>query len=102
MKPNLMCVALLAWMACSGAAAAHGASDEPINLNQSLVLTDKQRVTLEDQAARGSGDAALKVALFYGFVALNPVEERRWMQIAAENGNAASQYNLYHDLIDSE
>lgn len=77
-------------------------TDQPINLNQSLVVTESQRAALEMEAARGSGEAASKLFLFYGFVALNPAEERRWTLIGAENGDAASQYNMYQDLSDSD
>lgn len=102
MKPSLLCVALLGLVIFTGAAAAGRATDEPINLNRSLVLTERQRLVFEEQVMRGSAEAALKVALFYGFVALNPIEERRWTEISAENGDPVSQYNFYHDLIESD
>lgn len=99
---KLLSLTLTGALACLLAPEASRAVDEPVNLNQSLVLTDTQRKTFEDEAAKGSGEAALKLAQFYGFVLLNPVEDQRWTQIGAENGSAACQYNLYHVLAESD
>ncbi|MDY1547706.1 hypothetical protein [Luteibacter sahnii] len=56
------------------AVASQANEEEPINLNQSLFLTPQQRVTLAVEAMRGSSEAATKISMFYGFVALNPIE----------------------------
>lgn len=81
------------------ALAGQAATDEPINLNADLFLTPPQRTALAIEAMRGSSDAATKIALFYGFVALDPVEEHRWVVIAAENGDPVAQYNAYQDFM---
>lgn len=81
------------------ALAGQAVADEPINLNADLFLTPPQRTALAIEAMRGSSDAATKIALFYGFVALNPVEEHRWVVIAAENGDPVAQYNAYQDFM---
>lgn len=74
-------------------------ADEPINLNQSLFLTPQQRMELAVEAMRGSSEAATKIAVFFGFVALNPTEQHRWVIIAAENGDAVAQFNAYQDFM---
>lgn len=51
---------------------------------------------------RGSPEAATKISVFYGFVLLNPIEERRWALIAAENGNPVAQYNVYEDFMNND
>ena len=76
--------------------------NQPINLNQDLVLTPQERLTLAVEAMRGSPEAATKISVFYGFVLLNPIEERRWALIAAENGDPVAQYNVYEDFINND
>jgi TPR repeat protein len=95
-------VTLLALLCVCQAVAGQAASDEPINLNQSLVLTPQQRLSLAVEAMRGSSDAATRISLFYGFVLLNPMEERRWALIAAENGDPVAQYNVYEDFMNND
>ena len=93
---------LLASLLFGQAAIAQSASDQPINLNQDLVLSQQQRQTLAVEAMRGSAEAATKISLFYGFVLLNPIEERRWALIAAENGDPVAQYNVYEDFMNND
>ncbi|MDF3983698.1 hypothetical protein P3W24_12245 [Luteibacter sp. PPL201] len=81
------------------AVASQANGEEPINLNQSLFLTPQQRVTLAVEAMRGSSEAAAKISMFYGFVALNPIEQHRWAVIAAENGDPVDQFNAYQDFM---
>ncbi|MDF3983697.1 hypothetical protein P3W24_12240 [Luteibacter sp. PPL201] len=88
-------------LACH-AAVAHGAPDQPVNLNQNLVLTPQQRQTLAVEAMRGSAEAASRISVFYGFVLLNPMEERRWALIAAENGDPVAQFNVYEDFMNND
>mgnify|MGYP003919449301 CR=1 FL=1 len=76
--------------------------NQPINLNQDLVLTPQERLTLAVEAMRGSPEAATKISVFYGFVLLNPIEERRWALIAAENGDPVAQYNVYEDFMNND
>ena len=92
-------------LACLGAGKAVTAqtgTTQEVNLNQSLVLTAQQQQALAKEAMRGSGEAATRLFLFYGFVALNPTEEHRWVVIGAENGDPVAQYNLYKDLVSSD
>lgn len=84
------------------AAVAHVAPDQPVNLNQDLVLTPRQRQTLAVEAMRGSAEAASRISVFYGFVLLNPMEERRWSLIAAENGDPVAQFNVYEDFMNND
>ncbi|MBB3229175.1 TPR repeat protein [Luteibacter sp. Sphag1AF] len=89
-------------MATSQAIATQAVSGEPVNLNQSLFLTPKQRTALAVEAMRGSGESAWKISLFFGFIALSPVEQHRWAVIAAENGDPRAQYQLYLDVADTD
>ena len=86
----------------SHSAYAQNASEQPVNLNQDLVLTEPQLRSLAVEAMRGSSEATSKISLFYGFVLLNPVEERRWALIAAENGDPVAQYNVYEDFVNND
>ncbi|MGN6480310.1 hypothetical protein [Luteibacter sp.] len=95
-------VATLAVLCASQAVMPQTGSGQEINLNQSLVLNTQQQQTLAVQAMRGSVEAATKLFLFYGFVALNPTEEHRWVVVGAENGDPVAQYNLYKDLVNSD
>jgi TPR repeat protein len=95
-------VAMLVFLCATQAAMAQTGSRQEINLNQSLVLNAKQQQALAVEAMRGSTEAATKLFLFYGFVALNPTEEHRWVVVGAENGDPVAQYNLYKDLINSD
>jgi TPR repeat protein len=95
-------LSLLAFSFASQAIVAQTTSDQPVNLNQDLVLTQKERTTLAVEAMRGSAEAATRISLFYGFVLLNPVEERRWALVAAENGDSAAQYNVYEDFMNND
>jgi len=95
-------VVTLACLGASKAVTAQADTTQEVNLNQSLVLTAQQQQTLAMEAMRGSGEAATKLFLFYGFVALNPTEEHRWVVIGAQNGDPVAQYNLYKDLIRSD
>lgn len=81
---------------------AQTAPEQPVNLNQDLVLTQQQLQTLAVEAMRGSSEAASKISVFYGFVLLNPMEERRWALIAAENGDPVAQYNVYEDFMNND
>ncbi len=89
------------WLA-SQTVSAQNTSEQPVNLNQDLVLTKQQLQKLSVEAMRGSSQAASKISVFYGFVLLNPMEERRWALIAAENGDPVAQYNVYEDFVDND
>lgn len=99
---NLKASSLLVLLLASHAVIAQKASEQPINLNQNLVLTPQERLTLAVEAMRGSSEAASKISVFYGFVLLNPIEERRWALIAAENGDPVAQYNVYEDFVNND
>lgn len=86
----------------SQATFAQSAPEQPKNLNQDLVLTQQQLRKLAVEAMRGSSEAASKISVFYGFVTLNPMEERRWALIAAENGDPVAQYNVYEDFMNND
>ncbi len=89
------------WLA-SQAVCAQNTPAQPVNLNQDLVLTQQQLLELSVEAMRGSSEAASKISIFYGFVLLNPMEERRWALIAAENGDPVAQYNVYEDFVSND
>jgi hypothetical protein len=95
-------VAALVCLCASQAVKGQTDTKQEVNLNQSLVLTAQQQQTLVVEAMRGSSEAETKFFLFYGFVALNPTEEHRWVVVGAENGDPVAQYNLYKDLVNSD
>lgn len=68
-------------------------AETPIFGNASLVIKDQEIPVLVSKALNGSGDAALRLATFYGFVKMNSDQQRYWEQIAAENGNTVAMYN---------
>ena len=65
-----------------------------------LVLSPGEVVALSDEAWSGSGEAALKLFLYYGSVRLDFDKADYWTIIAAENGNAVGQYNAWVQLSD--
>lgn len=89
------------WLA-SQTVSAQNTSEQPVTLNQDLVLTKQQLQKLSVEAMRGSSEAASKISVFYGFVLLNQMEERRWALIAAENGDPVAQYNVYEDFVNND
>ncbi|SFW28227.1 sel1 repeat family protein [Luteibacter sp. UNCMF366Tsu5.1] len=101
MKQSKTLLMSVLWLAVQ-TAHAQTAPEQPVNLNQDLVLTQQQLQTLAVEAMRGSSEAASKISIFYGFVLLNPMEERRWALIAAENGDPVAQYNVYEDFMNND
>ncbi|NII53788.1 sel1 repeat family protein [Luteibacter sp. SG786] len=101
MKESKTLLMSVLWFAVQ-TAFAQTAPEQPVNLNRDLVLTQQQLQTLAVEAMRGSSEAASKISVFYGFVLVNPMEERRWALIAAENGDPVAQYNVYEDFMNND
>jgi len=101
MKQSKTLLMSVLWFAVQPAYA-QTAPEQPVNLNQDLVLTQQQLQTLAVEAMGGSSEAASKISVFYGFVVLNPMEKRRWALIAAENGDPVAQYNVYEDFMNND
>src|SRR5438552_2494327 len=78
------------------------AGEEPkaVMGNEAFNFTTHQLKELEDKGLHGDGDAALKVAIYYSMIRLDFAEDQKWERIAANNGNAIAQYNLYFFLKD--
>ena len=78
----------------------------PIALADSLLLEDEDRRRLEYKALRGDADSATRVAQHFNTdAARDRVQEHFWWTIAAENGSASAQYNLWfvgHDSLDPD
>jgi TPR repeat protein len=66
-----------------------------------LVLRSDEVAKLSDEAWAGSGEAALKLSVYYANVKVDFDRSSYWTLIAAENGNAVAQYNAWAELSDS-
>src|ERR1051325_9729672 len=76
-------------------------SDKIVSAVSSLTLRPNQVVKLSDEGRKGSGDAALRLSLYYGSVKVDLDRSEYWTTIAAENGNAVAQYNVWVQLNES-
>ena len=68
---------------------------KPISGVADLILQPDEIVKLSDEAWAGSGDAALRLSVYYANVKLDFDRSSYWTLIAAENGNAVGQYNAW-------
>ncbi|MBT2117484.1 hypothetical protein KK141_03235 [Dyella sp. LX-66] len=81
-------------------------SQSPKSLDQiisgvgDLTLRPDEVIRLSDEGWNGSGEAALRLSLYYGSVRLDFDRAEYWTIIAAENGNAVAQYNAWVQLSD--
>lgn len=92
------------------AQAANKTMDNPESLettavygNQDLEISKNELPKLEDDALRGSSDAAHRLSLFYDMVKMDSKEATYWAQIEAENGSPRGQYTYaFHLYKDSD
>jgi TPR repeat protein len=72
--------------------------NEPVMLNQDLMIPDEERSGLEKAALAGSQEAAIRLAngILFGDVSTKEkyLKGVYWLQIAVENGSNQSIYNL--------
>lgn len=78
----------------SGGGGSPSVGEQPIMGNQKYVLDPPEIPRLQEEALKGSGDAAVRLAMFYNLVALDLNEGFYWMTIAAENGSGMGMYSL--------
>ena len=103
MKRELSIFVLAALLLSASAQSQDDKSDvKVIGLEADLDLRSDQVVTLTDEALRGSGEAGLRLALYYANVKLDLSKSEYWTHISAENGNAVAQYNEWVELSQSE
>ncbi|MGO4703403.1 tetratricopeptide repeat protein [Dyella sp. 2RAB6] len=76
-------------------------SDEIISAVADLTLRPDEVIRLSDEGWNGSGEAALRLSLYYASVKLDFDRSEYWTTIAAENGNAVAQYNVWVQLSES-
>lgn len=76
-------------------------SDRIVSAVSSLTLRPDEIIKLSDEGWNGSGEAALRLSLYYGSVKLDLDRSEYWTTIAAENGNAIAQYNVWVQLNES-
>jgi TPR repeat protein len=74
------------------------AGEQPIMGNQKYVIEPAELPRVQDDALKGSGEAALRLAMFYNFVVLDLNAGHYWLTIAAENGSVMGMYNLGQNL----
>ena len=68
--------------------------------NQSLLLSEGEKVQLEKVAQAGDGAAAFRLFEYYEFGVFNHELSLRWLRSAAENGHVVAQFNLGYLLIE--
>lgn len=98
---SVVCVLMLL-LGLSGQARSQDAKPqgEYLPLVGDLILSPEEVVKLSDEAWRGSGEAALRLSMYYGSVRLDFDRSDYWTIIGAEDGNAVSQYNAWVQLSD--
>lgn len=70
--------------------------------NGDLVLSAQELAELPSKARAGDATAAVRLAQYYDFIALESATARQWWTVAAEAGNAVAQYNLAAQLLESD
>lgn len=89
---------LLASMVVGGCAVAQ---DKPMAVDEGFSLSTKALDETQLKAANGDTEAAFRLSLHYSSgTNASPEKARFWRQIAAENGHAIAQYNIW--FLDQE
>lgn len=101
MKMIAILFALLIGFSAFAQSQSSKSSDRIVSAVSSLTLRPDEVVKLSDEGWNGSGEAALRLSLYYGSVKLDLDKSVYWTTIAAENGNAVAQYNLWVQLSES-
>ena len=70
----------------------------PIMANQKYVLDAADIPRLREDALKGSGEEALRLAMFFDLVAIDLDQGLYWKTIAVENGSVLAMYNLAQTL----
>ncbi|NII72722.1 TPR repeat protein [Dyella sp. SG562] len=76
-------------------------SDKIVSAVSSLNLRPDEVIKLSEDGWNGAGEAALRLSMYYASVKLDLDRSDYWMTIAAENGNAVAQYNVWARLSES-
>ena len=72
-------------------------------IDSGWVMSQRELEQSMKLGSEGNATAALRVALHFTSQLVDQKDQsRRWMQIAAENGEPSAQYNLWFDMKDSE
>lgn len=98
-----ICILIFGIMHMDAAASGKASKEQgPITGAQSFNLSSEERARLERAANEGDGNAAHRLAQYYGLAVNNSEKERTWLYRAAELGNASAQYHLAYILIYDE
>lgn len=91
---RFFCIAiLLAAMPITGCGTEN---EKPIAVDEGFSLSAKAVDRMRLEAAKGSAEAAFRLSLHYsGGINASSEEARFWRQVAAENGHAVAQYNIW-------
>ena len=73
---------------------------KPIGGVQDFAVTARDILALRARALSGSGEAALRLSRYYGFVLHDAKAEVYWLQIAAENGSSLAQLDYAYKLAE--
>jgi len=101
MKTIAFLVALFVGFSACAQSQSPKSSDKIISAVSSLTLRPDEVIKLSNEGWNGSGEAALRLSLYYGSVKLDLDKSEYWTTIAAENGNAVAQYNVWVQLNES-
>jgi TPR repeat protein len=74
--------------------AAFAQDEKPVIGINSFIIPAEDLEPLKTAALAGSGQAAYRLAQYYGFALLNFEEQLHWMTIAAENSDQTGIYGL--------
>jgi TPR repeat protein len=66
----------------------------PVCGNADLVIPSSELPAVKAKALNGDSTAALQLEQYYDFVVLDYKEGRKWLRLAAEQGNSVAQYDL--------
>jgi TPR repeat protein len=78
------------------------ADEKPHSMNEGFNIPAEEFSRFEHDALLGSGDDAYKLSQYHYFVSLNEQDGFRWLQVAAEDGNATAAYSLGARLRDGD
>lgn len=93
MRSLYLLVLLLSSMSMTGCAAA---MDKPMAVDEGFSLADQNMDLMRLEAAKGDAEAAFRLSLHFSSGRNASADEARfWRQIAAENGHAVAQYNIW-------
>jgi TPR repeat protein len=75
---------------------------EPQSSGSIYFLSAKAIHELSARASTGDGDAAFRLYQYYALSTADRSQQRRWLEAAANAGNATAQHNLASELLEAK